>query len=161
MPTQAREVIIEEMESYVKASLTKDVSFTVASPNAATDSRFPILHVHTYWPSLASKIQWITWACTFRFVSIQSPKSLPKDMPDFTAGNRIGGNRKFFTHFHYWGAFAISGQGRRFTLYTIYTWGEIYIYRNTYRCFESSVFFLSLTSPACFRFQVAVSITLT
>ena len=50
-------MIIEEMESYVKASLTKDVSFTVASPNAATDSRFPILHIHTYRPSLASKIQ--------------------------------------------------------------------------------------------------------
>ena len=51
---QAREVINEEMETYVKASLTKDVTFTVASPNAATDSRFYycqqalIIHQHIY-----------------------------------------------------------------------------------------------------------------
>lgn len=41
-------MIIEEMETYVKASLTKDVAFTVASPNAATDGRYRILHAYIH-----------------------------------------------------------------------------------------------------------------
>ena len=105
-------MIIEEMETYVNASLTKDVTFTVASPNAATDGRYVcILHACMHVCIRLIILFLIIISYPSRFVAIQSPQSLPKDMPDFTAGNRVGGNRKFFTHFLYWGAFTVSGQG--------------------------------------------------
>jgi len=84
---KARDVIIEEMESYVTASLPSEVAKNAkkTSVKAPSDARFvPQSH---------------------------SANTLPKELADDTVGNRVGGNRKFFTHVLCWGAFAVSGQG--------------------------------------------------
>lgn len=74
LPRKAKELIIEEMNSYVAASLSPSKGGKTASPGA--DSQ-------------------------------QAGESETVG----AGGNRVGGNRKFFTHFLHWGSFAVSGHG--------------------------------------------------
>jgi hypothetical protein len=78
IPSAARSVIIEEMETYVTASLPPDKlkQQRHAKRNKAT-----------------------------------GVDGLAPTEADIGSGHRIGGDRKFFSHFLYWGAYVVSGHG--------------------------------------------------
>lgn len=94
IPQKARETIIEEMESYVQASLSpmkgkKKSDATVSSKT--TTSKDP---THFTSPSQPD------------------PNKLGEEEEEAgKGGNREGGERKFFSHFLLWGAYTVTGYG--------------------------------------------------
>eukprot|EP01038_Epipyxis_sp_PR26KG_P007843 gene7843-10650_t len=101
IPEKARDALIEEMESFVVAS---------NGPTAGGVER------------MASNISNLSKSSMIYSVNSQStPQTGTQDAennnnnekkPEGTKGNRIGGDRKYFTHFLHWGAFIVSGTGQ-------------------------------------------------
>lgn len=100
IPNNARKIIIDEMDSYVTASLTPEQKkIKEKAKSKAYDAK-----------NLAAETRNI------------SPDKNANRNEDFAVsgvqgevlGNRIGGDQKFFNHFLYWGSFVVSGSGGKF-----------------------------------------------
>lgn len=90
IPPKAKQLIIDEMEAIVKSSLSAEdlkhkSDMSIVSPSKAG-------------PITAAQQE-----------SLQSPFLAPGD--GVTAGNRVGGDKKFFDHFLLWGSYVVSGHG--------------------------------------------------
>eukprot|EP01034_Spumella_vulgaris_P025126 gene25126-31545_t len=134
IPQKARQTIIDEMEAYVNASLTAeeaalksklihdthvkmDTPFASPGPKgAASGENTPERnHIHPASPAPPSAIAAANMIReNLNKVGGEGGASAAPSVSnqmDGTAGNRVGGDKKFFTHFLSWGAFCVSGHG--------------------------------------------------
>ena len=121
IPEQARRTAIDELESYVDASLTpaqrrvqkelkakfRDAKNLAASPDKTHPNPSPT-DAADQDPNLSNPVV----SSTDQDPSLSTPVvSVDAAAVDSPTRNRIGGDKKFFQHFMYWGSFTVSGSG--------------------------------------------------